>query len=168
MLGDTRTSSVRDIWSGPTIASLRQDLNNDPVAKEKVKKAKEEAAEQARMAALAKVELPKSEKKNPTVEKQITTAYKSAYPDNTVLLVIMQSKDWSTERSNFGIITNRNIQAIVVNKDKAGKCWLHNEAWTQEYMKGKFTGPLGQRGAGSQNISGILCDKIPGASKGKK
>ena len=27
VLGDTRTSSVRDIWSGPTITSLRQDLN---------------------------------------------------------------------------------------------------------------------------------------------
>src|SRR5262245_10905698 len=28
VLGDTRTSSIRDIWTGPVISSLRQDLNN--------------------------------------------------------------------------------------------------------------------------------------------
>ena len=109
--------------------------------------------------------MPKSEKKNPAVEKQIAAAYKSAYPDNAVLGVVMQSKDWYIERSNFGIITNRYIQAIVLFKEKSGQCGMHNEAWTQQYIKGKFTGAVGQRGAGSQRISGVLCEKIPGASK---
>src|SRR5262245_49302502 len=28
VLGDANTSSIREIWSGPTITALRQDLNN--------------------------------------------------------------------------------------------------------------------------------------------
>jgi hypothetical protein len=40
---------------------------------------------------------------------------------------------------------------------------LHNEMWMQEDIGGKFKGALSQRGAGSQSLKGILCDKVPAA-----
>jgi hypothetical protein len=126
--------------------------------------ADEKAAYDARV---AKTELPKAVKKDAAIEKQVAAAYKASYPDNAILMVILQSTDWTTERNNLGAVTNRTFQAIVVNKQKDGSCQLHNEAWSQEYIGNKFTGNLSQRGAGSQTLSGILCEKVPGAAKAK-
>jgi hypothetical protein len=130
----------------------------DQIAKLQAEKAKK-AAE------LAKVELPKAAKKDGALEKQIAAAYKSSYPDNKILGVVLLQKDWSPERTNLGVITNRNIQAIVVNKHQDGTCEMHNELWSQEYIGGKFKGKLSQRGAGSQELREILCEKVPGGKK---
>ncbi len=151
------------------VFAIFDQIGNDPVRRKKIDddaKAKKVADEKAAYEAqIAKVELPKTVKKDAALEKLIAAAYHDAYPDNAILMVIMQSKDWTTERSNYGVVTNRTVQAIVVNKQKDGSCQLHNEAWSQEYIGNKFTGKLGQRGAGSQTLSGILCEKVPGATK---
>ena len=171
--GVCMTSKYRNavnLCNRDAVFAIFNQLLNDPVLKKKIddeanaKKAADDKA--AYEAKIAKVELPKPEKKDAAIEKQIAAAYKEAYPDNVILMVILQSKDWTTERSNYGVITNRTFQAIVVNKHKDGTCQLHNEAWSQEYIGNKFTGKLSQRGAGSQSLSGILCEKVPGA-KGK-
>lgn len=147
---------------------IRDLLQNDPERQRLAKEKEAAAAKAAALAEAAKVELPKAEKRDKTVEKQIAAAYKAAYPDNTVLMVLLQSKRWETERSDWGVITNRNFQAIVVNKQPDGTCQLHNEMWMQEYVGGRFKGPLSQRGAGSQRLTPILCEKVPGAAKPAK
>jgi len=105
------------------------------------------------------VELPKPGKKDAALEKLIGAAYAKAYPDNKVLKVIIVSDDWSTERNDYGTVIGRNIQAFVANQQEGNYCQLHSEAWYQEYIGGKFSGPITQRGAGSQQLTGILCSK---------
>jgi hypothetical protein len=158
---------------------LKEDPTNGPMTIclddvfQRVKRQHERAIQvkaekAARDAEAAKVELPTAEKRDKKLEKQIAAAYKAEYPDNTVLMVLLQSKGWDTERSDYGVVTNRNIQAIVVNKQPDGSCQLHNEMWMQEYIGGRFKGPLSQRGAGSQRLTPILCEKVPGADKPAK
>ena len=151
---------------GPTTICLGEAF--DRLYAQRKRAAEQKAELEKWMAEAAKVELPKADKKDAALEKQIAAAYKAAYPANTVLMVLLQQKSWSTERSDYGVITNRNYQAIVVNKHPDGTCQLHNELWMQEYIGGRFKGPLMQRGAGSQELKPILCEKVPGANKPAK
>jgi hypothetical protein len=137
-----------------------QILNMRSQKEQAAARAKQEAAERAaKEAQLAKVELPTAVRRDPALEKQIAAAYKEAYPENKVLKVIIISKGWETERSGYGVITNRNIQAVVVNQQPGDYCQLHNELWMQEHDGRRFAGKLQQRGAGSQELTQILCSK---------
>lgn len=162
--GSWPTKALKDDpANGPTLVCLDEVYGR--LRRQREKAIKDKAEREAALAAAQKVELPKADKKDAALEKQIAAAYKAAYPDNTVLLVLLQAKNWSTERDNWGTITNRNFQAIVVNKHPDGTCELHNELWMQEYIGNSFKGPLLQRGAGSQQLTQILCEKVPGATK---
>jgi hypothetical protein len=154
--------------------AISNDLNNVAQAAEAEEAKKKKAAEEkaAKLAETAKVELPKPARKDATVEKQVAAAYKKDYPDNQVLKVIVVG-DWITDRNDFGAVTGRHIQVVVVNEQKdqvmierwgtnGRYCELHSEAWEQEYRGGKFVGPLSAAGAGSMSKEGILCDKASG------
>ena len=155
-----RTGDINSFCTYRAFGEISNQLMNSPKAKAEEKAKKDAADKAAREEALAKVELPKATKKDPSIEKQIAAAYKAAYPDNTVLTVLLQSTGWSTERSSFGVITGRNIQAVVANRQKSGDCELHSEAWLQESRGRSFAGPLQPRGAGSQEKTDILCANV--------
>jgi hypothetical protein len=111
-----------------------------------------------RKAAAEKAELPKAAKRDPALEKSISATYMKEFPKAKILKVILIA-DWSTERNNYGTVIARNIQAAVVNR-QGDVCEIYNELWQQEFIKGKFSGPMLERGAGSLERTEIVCSKV--------
>lgn len=154
-----------------TFADLSSQLADEKQDKEQeAEKAKKQQEAKAKQAAdVAATELPKAEKRDPKLEKAVADAYKKDYPEGTkVLKVILGTWSSDLEKDDFGRVIGRDLDATVVMKDDAGRCWLHSELFMQKGNGKSFSGPLAARGAGSASDKEILCSKADAAAGKKK
>jgi hypothetical protein len=139
-----------------SIVFHRMQAQLSTYAKEQ-KKAKEEADEKAKIAGQ---KVPKADMHDAKLEKLIADAYKKNFPDNKILKVIITDKKWDFERDALNRITGRDINASVVNKHPDGACEIHSEMWVQQGNGKSYHGPFDERGAGSLEKVGILCENV--------
>jgi hypothetical protein len=127
------------------------------VYNEQQKKAKADADSKAKMASQ---KMPKADMHDAKLEKMIADAYKKNFPDNKILKVIITDKKWDFEKDALNRVTGRDINASVVNKHPDGACEIHSEMWVQQGSGKSFHGPFDERGAGSLEKVGILCENV--------
>lgn len=124
-------------------------------------KQKQDAADmqKAREETMKDFVMPKAVGKNAAIEKLIANNFKTLYPDNKILkLLLTDSRDWSIRRTS-GIITGREIFATIASK-KDDKCELYGTYWVQSHNGRGFSGPLEEHGQGAQVLEEIPCSKV--------
>jgi hypothetical protein len=150
-----RAHSDPPAYCGEIAISRMKDQAGRLAADQKKAKAEEEAK-----AKLAAQEVPKADLKDAKLEKAIYTAFHLAYPDAKILKVILTDRAWDYEKDAFNRVTGRDLNASIVNKRPDGSCEIFSEMWVQQGHGKSFSGPFEERGAGSLNKVGILCEKV--------
>lgn len=91
--------------------------------------------------------LPKPAIKDAALEKTFVDAFNKFHGEEfkgTAFKAVITSEDWSIERHEItGIVTGRIRRAVIVYKDKEGKCFLTGNFFLrQEYVGSSFTGAV--------------------------
>lgn len=91
--------------------------------------------------------LPAAAVKDAALEKTFVDAFNKFHGEEfkgTAFKAVVTSDDWSVERNDImGIVTGRVRRAIVVYKDKEGKCFMSTNFFIrQEYVGNSYTGAV--------------------------
>ena len=92
-------------------------------------------------------QLPEAGNKDAALEKTFVDAFNKFHGEEfkgTAFKAVITSEDWSIERHEItGIVTGRIRRAVIVYKDKEGKCFLTGNFFLrQEYVGSSFTGAV--------------------------
>lgn len=108
--------------------------------------------------------LPAAAVKDAALEKIFVDAFNKFHGEEfkgTAFKAVITSDDWSVERNDItGIVTGRMRRAVIVYKDKEGKCFLTGNLFIrQEYVGSSYTGAVQSPYAimGSQQM---LCENV--------
>lgn len=109
--------------------------------------------------------LPKAEKSDAAMEKQMIAALKNSndwkngrFNATEVLKIAIHDKDWYVRRHEIsGAILHRYIRAAIAVKDKSGQCAYYIVTFQEDYISGKFQ-PMKYDGAGDRYA--INCENL--------
>ncbi len=95
--------------------------------------------------AAANAGLPKSEWNNPTLARNVGTAYRRQGGE-TVLKTVLISPSWFIQRNSIGVIIHRGLFAVIATRAPGGKCFMQKEYFKQLYRGANRYGPTVQDG----------------------